>query len=54
MDWRYIQEELAPLCEAKEEPEILDRLISLNRSFAPRVALLGSETAEDRVLVADR
>jgi len=33
MDWRYIQEELAPLCEAKEEPEILDRLISLKREL---------------------
>lgn len=29
MDWSYIQQELAPLCEAKEQPEILGRLISL-------------------------
>ena len=33
MDWSYIQQELVPLCEAKEEPEILDRLISLKRKF---------------------
>jgi hypothetical protein len=33
MDWCYIQQELAPLCEAKEQPEILDRLLSLKRQL---------------------
>ena len=26
LDWAYIQEQLAPLCELKEAPDILDRL----------------------------
>ena len=29
LDWSYIKKELAPLCEAKEQPEIMDRLESL-------------------------
>jgi hypothetical protein len=29
LDWRYINKELTPLSEAKEQPEILERLISL-------------------------
>jgi len=31
LDWIYIKTELAPLCEAKEEPEIIDRLMSLRQ-----------------------
>lgn len=29
LDWRYIKEELAPLCELKERPQILRRLSNL-------------------------
>jgi hypothetical protein len=29
LDWNYIDKELMPLCEAKEQPEIMDRLESL-------------------------
>ena len=29
LDWNYINKELMPLCEAKEQPEIMDRLESL-------------------------
>ena len=32
----------------------LHGIVKTHRSLASRVALLGSETAEDRVLVADR
>lgn len=31
LNWRQIEEELAPLCEAKESPEILDRLRRLRK-----------------------
>jgi len=31
LDWNYIYKELMPLCEAKEMPEIIDRLESLRR-----------------------
>ena len=31
LDWRYIREELTPLCELKEEPEILRRLEALRK-----------------------
>lgn len=33
LDWNYINKELAPLCEAKEQPEISDRLDSLRREL---------------------
>jgi len=29
LDWRYILEQLEPLCQAKEMPEIMDRLLHL-------------------------
>jgi hypothetical protein len=29
LDWRYILEQLEPLCQAKERPEIVDRLLDL-------------------------
>ena len=29
LDWRYIKDELRPLCELKEQPELLDRLLKL-------------------------
>ncbi len=29
LDWRYIRQHLQPLCEAKEQPEIMDRLEAL-------------------------
>lgn len=29
LDWEYITENLEPLCEAKEEPEIMTRLLAL-------------------------
>ncbi len=32
LDWVYVEEQLAPLSEAKESPEILDRLNLLRRS----------------------
>lgn len=31
LDWGYIRKQLKPLCEAKEQPEIVDRLESLRR-----------------------
>lgn len=31
LDWSYIKKELMPLCEAKEQPEIMDRLESLRK-----------------------
>lgn len=31
LDWSYINKELAPLCEAKEQPEIMNRLEALRR-----------------------
>jgi len=33
LDWNYINKELAPLCEAKEQPEIINRLDSLRREL---------------------
>jgi hypothetical protein len=29
LDWAYIEEKLAPLCEMKEEPELLERLMEM-------------------------
>jgi hypothetical protein len=29
LDWRYIREQLAPLLELKEQPELLDQLEAL-------------------------
>lgn len=34
LDWRYIRKHLQPLCEAKEQPEIMDRLEALRREVA--------------------
>jgi hypothetical protein len=34
LDWTYIREQLAPLVELKEEPEILTKLENLRRSFS--------------------
>jgi len=34
LDWRYIEAQLAPLAEAKESPEILDRLLRLRDQCA--------------------
>lgn len=34
LDWRYIRHHLQPLCEAKEQPEILDRLEALRSEVA--------------------
>jgi len=31
LDWRYVYEQLAPLCELKEEPGIIDALRSMQR-----------------------
>jgi len=31
LDWRYIEEQLTPLAEAKEEPEILLQLARVRR-----------------------
>jgi hypothetical protein len=31
LDWRYVEEQLAPLAEAKEEPEILDELARIRK-----------------------
>jgi hypothetical protein len=31
LDWRYVEEQLAPLAEAKEEPEILEQLARVRR-----------------------
>lgn len=31
LDWRYIEDQLTPLAEAKEEPEILRQLDRLRR-----------------------
>ena len=33
LDWTYMITELEPLCEAKEQPEIVDRLESLRREM---------------------
>jgi hypothetical protein len=33
LDWSYIITELEPLCQAKEQPEIVDRLESLRRDM---------------------
>jgi len=33
LDWRYIRKQLKPLCELKEEPEILDRLDALRKKL---------------------
>ena len=34
LDWNYINKELAPLCEAKEQPEIVGRLQLLRQELA--------------------
>ena len=31
LDWRYVEEQLTPLAEAKEEPEILQQLARIRR-----------------------
>ncbi len=33
LDWKYINEQLAPLVELKEEPEILTKLEKLRKEF---------------------
>jgi hypothetical protein len=33
LDWRYIRRQLKPLCDLKEEPEILDRLEALRKKL---------------------
>jgi hypothetical protein len=32
LDWRYVEEQLRPLAEVKQEPEILSTLARLRRS----------------------
>ena len=34
LDWTYIKKELAPLCEVKEQPEIIERLESIRKDLA--------------------
>lgn len=34
LDWHYIRQHLQPLCEAKEQPEIMDRLEALRCELA--------------------
>jgi predicted nucleotidyltransferase len=34
LDWDYVRRHLEPLCELKEQPEILDRLETLRREVA--------------------
>jgi hypothetical protein len=31
LDWRYVEEQLAPLAEAKEEPEIMQQLARMRK-----------------------
>ncbi|HEX2749058.1 MAG TPA: nucleotidyltransferase [Verrucomicrobiales bacterium] len=35
LDWAYIREQLTPLAEAKEEPEIMERLEALRQRYTP-------------------
>jgi hypothetical protein len=32
LDWEYIEQQLVPLCDLKEEPEIVSRLLSIRQS----------------------
>jgi hypothetical protein len=36
LDWRYIRQHLKPLCEAKEQPDIFDRLEALRSEVRAR------------------
>lgn len=46
LDWRYISQHLKPLCEAKEQPDILDRLEALRREVRLRSENKTLATAE--------
>jgi len=35
LDWRYIQQQLRPLVELKEDPEILERLERIRKTDGP-------------------
>jgi hypothetical protein len=36
LNWQLIENELKPLCEAKEQPEIMNRLVDLRRKIASK------------------
>ncbi len=39
LDWRYVEEQLAPLVELKEEPEIMQTLARIRRLSEGRLSL---------------
>jgi hypothetical protein len=46
LDWGYVRQHLQPLCEAKEQPEIMVRLEALRREVVDRGSRSGGGTDE--------